>query len=73
MKDGAFRNELWINAYKNQIDGYPMGHPRRTNFRPIVSTVPKGDGTGTCNRQRTLDGTAYTFTDEERELLLDES
>lgn len=64
MTDAAFNNELWIYCYKNQIDGYPLGHPCRTNFHPIVPTVPS-------SRQKTLDLAVYSgFSQEDRTALL---
>lgn len=67
MNDKVFLNELWIYAYKHQIDGYPLGHPRRTGFKPIVVTIP--DGKGGVNRERTLEH--YTsFSPEDKALLL---
>ena len=68
VSDKLFLNELHINCYCNQISGYPVGHPRRVNFKPIVVTIP--DGNGGYNRERTIDGPAYTFTDEQRATLL---
>jgi hypothetical protein len=66
MNDAAFRNELWIACYKRQIDGYPFGHPRRTNFQPIVPSVGSREGT--------LEAPCYAsyFTDKEKAELLDE-
>jgi hypothetical protein len=69
MTDQEFLNELWINAYTNQIDGYPLGHPRRTNFKPILVTF----GGAAPNRELCVNATAYTFTDEQKKILLDRS
>lgn len=70
MTDEQFKNELEINAFENQIDGYVFGDASRSlRFKPIVLFVKNGDGT--LNRERTLDGPAYTFTDEQKMLLLD--
>ena len=68
MTEQAFYNELWIACYKAQIDGYPLGHPNRTNFMPIVPVKMKRDGT--YNREGTLEMTAYSFTPEDKVLLL---
>ena len=66
MDDAAFRNEMWIVCYKSQIDGYPLGHPNRVNFKPIVPMM------GT--RAGTLDMAVYAncFTEEQKKLLLSE-
>lgn len=67
MTDSAFRNELWICCYKSQIDGYPLGHPGRMNFQPIV--------TFTDDRLTALNLPSYAgkFTPEETALLLAET
>src|SRR6185312_7741387 len=70
MNDECFFNELWIACYKAQIDGYPFGHPRRINFKPIVPFTTDGD---TYNRQASLKLYEYPviFSDEEKKELLD--
>jgi hypothetical protein len=68
MTDEAFLNELWINSYTNQIDGYPLGHPRRTNFKPIIVTFGHP-----VDRERTLGAPSYTFTEDQKKLLQDRS
>ena len=63
MTDEQFKAELRIRSYIDQIDGYPLGHPARANFRPIIAVL------GT--REATLDLPQYsTFTPEQRILLL---
>jgi len=70
MTDEQFRNELQINAFENQLDGYSFGHPRRSlNFKPILVTFNNSDGT--IDREKTLGSTAYTFTDEQKTVLLE--
>lgn len=70
MTDEQFRNEIQINAFDNQIDGYPFGHPRRSlNFKPILVTFNNSDGS--IDREKTLGSTAYTFTDEQKVVLLE--
>jgi hypothetical protein len=72
MTDKQVLNELWINCFENQIDGYPFGHPSRNkNFNPIVVIFKNPDGT--LNREQIISGPAYTFTDEQKKLLLDTS
>ena len=71
MNDAAFYNELWIACYKAQIDGYPLGHPCRTNFKPIVPVKENRDGT--YNRVGTLEMAGYSFSDEDKALLLAEA
>jgi hypothetical protein len=71
MTDAAFFNELWIACYKTQIDGYPLGHPKRTDFQPIVPFKRNEDGT--YNRAGTLEMAGYSFTDEQKALLLAEA
>lgn len=69
MNEAAFYNELWIYCYKTQIDGYPLGHPNRTNFRPIVPTKANEDGT--YNRAGTLEMPSYhLFSADDRQKLL---
>lgn len=70
MTDDAFYNELWIACYRSQIDGYPLGHPNRINFKPIVPVVRKEDRT--YNREKTLMLSAYGsyFTDDQKQELL---
>lgn len=68
MSDEQFQFECWLNCYINQIDGYAFGAPQRKNFKPIVPRIMNGDGT--LNRQRTIDGPAYTFTNEQKQVLL---
>lgn len=65
MTEDQFKNELWIACYIAQIDGYPLGHPKRTNFKPIVPRIPD-------NREKTLDMAPYAekFTAEDKALLL---
>ncbi|HLJ88824.1 MAG TPA: hypothetical protein VKZ53_18540 [Candidatus Angelobacter sp.] len=71
MTDLQFQRELWINAYINQIGGYPVGDPARQNFNPVLSIVKNVDGS--IHRARTLDSPAYTFSDTERDALLNEN
>lgn len=72
MTDEQVMNELWLNCFENQIDGYPFGHPSRNkNFKPITVIYRNIDGT--LNRQQIIDGPTYTFTDEQKKLLLDKS
>lgn len=63
MTDEAFQNELWVACYKAQIDGYPLGHPSRTNFQPIVPRK--------ATRKDTLDMGYYAnlFTADDRRVL----
>lgn len=70
MTDEAFLNELWIYCYKTQIDGYPLGHPARTNFKPIVTTL--GRPGMPLNREKILTLPAYNFSAEDRDLLLNQ-
>ena len=70
VSDVQFQKELEINCYCNQIRGYRVGQWQRMNFRPIVPTISDG---GLIDRQRTIDGPAYTFTAEEKAILLEES
>jgi len=70
MTDAQFATELRINAYVNQIAGYPLGHPARENFKPIVVTFRKPDGS--FDRRRTLDLPAYTFTADQQAMMLDQ-
>lgn len=66
MTDEQFWNELWIYSYKAQIDGYPLGHPRRANFRPIVTAIGNP-----VNREATLAMVGYEgFSEDDRKLLL---
>ena len=73
MNDATFYNELWIACYKAQIDGYPIGHPNRMNFQPIVPYKKNEDGT--YNRADTLDMASYSwvFAPKARALLLETS
>lgn len=66
-----FINELWINAYRNQIDGYPVGHPSRVNFQPETAVSRDKTQSGGINREETLELTMYTFTPEQKALLLE--
>lgn len=68
VSEEQFAKELWINCYCNQITGYPVGHPQRMHFEPIIPVFRNSDGT--YNRERTIDGPAYTFTDEQKQILL---
>jgi len=68
MTDACFENELWINAYNNQIYGYRFGAPQRIHFQPIIVVNRNADGS--IDRKLTLDSPAYKFSDEQRELLL---
>lgn len=70
MTDQQFKAELYIRAYKAQIDGYPFGHPRRQSFQPIIPIIEERGGR--LNRQRTIEGGTFgKFSDAERYLLLD--
>lgn len=70
MTDQQFKAELYVRAYKAQIDGYPFGHPRRQDFKPIVPTISEAGGQ--LNRQRTIEGGTFgKFSDAERFMLLD--
>lgn len=70
MTNDIFRNELWIRAYMDQIEGYPLGHPKRVNFQPIV---PEIEDNGVLNRAATLLLACYqVFTEEDRSTLLAE-
>lgn len=68
MTEPQFKNELWIRCYMDQIDGYPLGHTKRTGFKPIVPFIPN-------DREKTLAMSVYAgkFTPEQRVLLLDET
>lgn len=69
MTDELFMNELRIRAYIDQIGGYPLGHPRRVNFKPIVPVVNTSDGK--VIREATLNLSCYhDFSAEDRALLL---
>lgn len=64
MSDEAFMHELWIYCYCHQIDGYPLGHPTRANFHPIVPYKRNADLT--YDRQGTLEMSTYSdFTAEQ--------
>lgn len=69
MTDDQFLNETWIRAFKDQIDGYPLGHPgRNPNFKPIVPRIMDKDGK--VDRQNTLALPCFhLFTDEDRKIL----
>jgi hypothetical protein len=80
MTDRQFMVELRIRAYIDQIAGYPLGHPGRENFRPIVPTHQTGAGGEhlsspeplRINRKLTLELPCYhNFTEEDRKLLLE--
>jgi hypothetical protein len=60
ISDEQFLKELEINCYCNQISGYPVGHPARMRFRPIIVTIP--DGKGGYNRERTSEWKAAKGT-----------
>lgn len=70
ISDICFQNELWINAFKNQVDGYAFGDPGRIDFRPITPIVGTPDGSD-INRAETINGPSYTFTDEQKAALLE--
>ena len=70
MTDAQFYAEIQIRAYLDQIDGYPFGHPRRINFKPIIGVFFKPDGT--YERMKML-AMYQNFTDEQRKLMLDDS
>lgn len=70
MTDEQFLTELRIRAYTDQIAGYPLGHPARENFEPII---PRALDTneGPLNRKVTLEFPCYhNFTKEDHKLLL---
>lgn len=71
MTDAQFRTELRIRAYIDQIDGYPLGHPKRATFNPLF---PVCEGVhGKIERQKTLNMPVFAgFTADQRELLLAE-
>lgn len=70
MTDHQFVVELRIRAYIDQISGYPLGHPAREDFSPIVPTI--GDP---INREATLDLAAFSssFSDEQKKKMLERS
>lgn len=68
MSEEQFYFECWLNCYTNQIDGYAFGDIARQSFKPIVPIFKNADGT--YNRQRMIEGPAYTFSDEQKKLLL---
>jgi len=67
MTDETFVDELYIRAYIDQIDGYPIGHPARKHFSPIIPINNNPDGS--VNREATLEN-YHTFTDEQKQVLL---
>lgn len=70
MTDKQFMNELWIRGYIDQIAGYPLGHPGRENFNPIIPFNQDSDN-GPVNRERTLENPCYhLFTADDRKMLL---
>jgi len=70
MTDHQFMVELRIRAYIDQIDDYPLGHPKRENFKPLVPANYDSDD-APVNREMTLGNPCYhKFTAEDRELLL---
>jgi len=69
MTDESVRNELWIRAYMDQVDGYAFGHPGRIGFRPTVPIFEHADGS--LNREKTLELPCYhKFTSDQRVALL---
>ncbi len=68
LSDEQFHKELWINAYCNQIKGLPVGNPGRLNFQPVLAVFKNSDGT--YYRTRTLADPAYTFSAEQKQILL---
>lgn len=68
MTEESFYNECFLNCLKNQIEGYQFGDPKRIGFRPFVPVFKNQDGT--YNRERMIEGPAYTFTFEQRQELL---
>lgn len=72
MTNEQFLTELRIRAYIDQIAGYPLGHPARKDFEPIVPDL-LNTNEGPLNRKLTLEFPCYhNFTKEDRELLLKE-
>ena len=72
VSEEQFYRELQVNCFINQIDGYPVGHPARgLEYRPIIPFKTNEDGT--YNRAGTLEMTAFTFTDDEKKILLEPS
>lgn len=70
MKDEQVRNELWLNCFTNQLDGYSFGDPNRgKSFSPVVPCFYNVDGS--VNREKTLDLPVFTFTDEQKIKLLE--
>lgn len=69
VPNALFWNELFINAFYNQLQGYPVGSPMRLGFQPVVPTIQVDSGL--VDRERTLELPAYTFTAEERAALLE--
>lgn len=67
ISDEQFLEELRVNAFINQVQGEPIGR-RRMDFKPILVTFPEA---GAINRYHTVNAMAYTFTDEEKALLLE--
>lgn len=43
ISDEQFKEELRVNAFINQVQGYPVGS-RRMSFKPILVTFPDGNG-----------------------------
>lgn len=70
VTEEQFYRELQVNCFINQIGGYPVGHPERgLEYRPIVPFKKNDDGT--YNRSGTLEMTAFSFTDEEKKILME--
>lgn len=68
MTDHAFLVELHIRAYMDQVDGYPLGHPSREKFKPIVAMFHDKDGK--IDRARTLENSFHNFSTGDVALLM---
>ena len=65
MSDEQFDNEIAIQAFEDQLDGYPMGHPARDlAFRPITVKL------GTREAVLELPACGSRFTPQQKALLL---
>ncbi len=71
MSDEQFVAELQIYCYLRQIGGYPIGHPNRIGFQPVVPVawLPSGH----VDRKGTIDSGIYgDFSPNEVHALLEE-
>jgi hypothetical protein len=71
MTETEFMAKLRERAKDIQISGYPAGHPKRENFKPIIATIGGRPGVP-LDREGTLDLPCYVgqFTEQERAEML---